>query len=406
MPDRDAAAGAGLIAALVRSGYKRFRYRTAVHRLVGSRPTEVQAIARAGRHGTPVPPVRRGRPAAPASTSVPDQANVLVGPAVRCAEPDSPASAAPRPSPRPLEVTHAVVQVRGTAEAAASTPHIAVTPPAHAAPWVAPAIRRSDVRAQRVAPPVVEISSTVTAGAPAADLAMSAPGHRPAVAYAAPTPPNAATVSSRVAPRASMPPPASSPDPASFTSAARFRAVAEGSSNPEPAHLATSPTSAAAVRVELLTAAPAHSLDAAHAQSPAQVTVDELVAPRAQAPLTGLARHGQAPRAIAEPHRTHVPATLDAPGHGNPVAPLAPRPTAPPRLASTDAKLHGRIFELAREVAALRQGQRETASRAVAPPPDPSPRPALQVRTRGVQPPSDARWARRYVGPLRFRVSR
>src|SRR5690348_11904180 len=54
MPDPDPIAGAGLIAALVRGGCKRFRYRAAVHHLVGARPAGVQSIARAGRYGAPV----------------------------------------------------------------------------------------------------------------------------------------------------------------------------------------------------------------------------------------------------------------------------------------------------------------------------------------------------------------
>jgi hypothetical protein len=55
MSGRDpAVAGAGLVAALVRAGQKRFRYRVTVHRLLGIRPREVQAIARPGGHGAPV----------------------------------------------------------------------------------------------------------------------------------------------------------------------------------------------------------------------------------------------------------------------------------------------------------------------------------------------------------------
>ncbi|HSR98981.1 MAG TPA: hypothetical protein VLM79_18125 [Kofleriaceae bacterium] len=73
--------------------------------------------------------------------------------------------------------------------------------------------------------------------------------------------------------------------------------------------------------------------------------------------------------------------------------------------SSADARLRSEVLDLTREVAALRQSQREAANRPAAPRTPPTP-PAPPVAARPAQAPSDAMWARHRAGALRFRLGR
>lgn len=382
MPAGDPTAGAGLIAALVRDGGRPFRYRVAVARLVGIRPPEVQAIARAGRYGAPVPPrpaVRRPRAfqgaaaeRAPAVDAGPRSAAVPAG-----AAPGG--DAAPRAAIAPP-----VARLSGD-----RTVTLPLAPPAIAGARAAAPLPAATVTGGALAPPAAPAG---TGSEPPRSIqvpgARLAPGARPTPASAASAPP---------ARERTVAPARSSPTPAiARAGAAPPSLVGDHRAARTPARASAADDLAPAVDAPPRATAPRGDRGA---PGPAAITVADLTAIRAMA--TGGAPRLSARTAEQAAIAGRVDLAALAAGHPLRAArpPLAASaPLAP--AAITDARLHDKIAELTREVAVLRQGQRSAAAA-------PAPRPAA---TAPASPPpatpSDAIWARRHAGARRFRVGR
>jgi len=425
MPAGETTAGAGLIAALVGDGGRPFRYRMAVARLVGLRPPEVQAIARAGRYGAPVPPlpaVRRPRTtigiaagaAAPATAPV-LRSTAATADAVRdgAASRSSPARGAAAPPATSLSGDRTMAPAAesradvGSSAAAvlATTTVTRIAPAMPAAPvGSANAPQSIQVPAARVAPgapPAIAHRASAPiahrASAPAALERAAAP----AVPLSAPSTRSAPTLSRAAAAPTTLEPPVR--DPRGTLAPATVPAIEHAAVHRAAA--ATVPPRATEARGEPVVA------------SPAAITVADLTAIRAM--VAGGAP--QLPAHTAERAALAHRIDLDALAAGHPLraaiaprGPVASQPIAPPRAAdaaptaqlrppTADARLHNKIAELTREVAALRQSQRDAAA---------APRPAAAAPTlpppvpRTATTPSATTWARRHVSAQRFRVGR
>jgi hypothetical protein len=420
----EASAGAGLIAALARSGSKPFRYRTAVAHLVGTRPPQVQALARVGRHGLPVsivPPARHARLAA--------------------ASPGHLTRSAAHPTSEP---TQEIVDSRASRAAAVAAPLLAVVPHASVAPTAAlsdaltsralpvtspplpgprpPRIERPIADSCPAPPPVIEIGATATliseATRPPGYRSLAPLGAAPLRAAplgAAPlgaTPLGAAPLGAT--PLGATPP----PNPRSLLASVVPLA--------SPTRSAVSTSLGERVEPPLIPLATPAAPDLTRRVSPviareANPQAVPMLETESTGPRPGSAGLGEhavlralanaAPQLLpplANPTTVGKRVTLAAPALPfAPAAGAAAPPLSAPARAAAEARLHSKIAELTREVAALQQGQREAATRSAASRAEPAAVPTPPaIAARRNPPPNDANWARHHAGLLRFRVTR